>query len=46
MNIEKSNKSLELQSYVNADHSNDQDNSKSIIRYVFTIIGTTMSWAS
>ncbi|KAL6328733.1 hypothetical protein AAG906_003750 [Vitis piasezkii] len=38
--------SLKLQGYVNADFTGDIDSRKSTTRFVFTLGGTTISWAS
>ena len=38
--------SLKLQGYVDADFASDIDSRKSITRFVFTLGGTTISWAS
>ena len=38
--------SLKLQGYVDADFAGDIDSSKSTIRFVFTLGGTTILWAS
>ncbi|RVW83922.1 Retrovirus-related Pol polyprotein from transposon TNT 1-94 [Vitis vinifera] len=38
--------SLKLQSYVDANFAGDIDSRKSITRFVFTLGGTTISWAS
>ena len=38
--------SLKLQGYVDADFASDIDSRKSIIGFVFTLGGTTISWAS
>ena len=37
--------SLELQGYVDANLAGDIDNRKSTTRFVFTLGGTTISWA-
>ena len=38
--------SLKLQGYVNADFAGDIDSRKSTTRFVFTLGGTAISWAS
>lgn len=38
--------SLELQGYVDANHSGDRDSGKSTTGYIFTVAGTTLSWVS
>ena len=38
--------SLKLQGYVDADFAGDIDSRKSTTGFVFTLSGTTISWAS
>ena len=37
---------MKLQGYVDADFADDIDSRKSITRFVFTLSGTAISWAS